>query len=855
MPYVQPDVITRHHAESLLPDFGDRRPLTLGTLVCAPPGYGKTVLLANWARFGRPVAWLNVDESDDNPATLYAGMLAAVVRAVRTSANVPFPQPRADGDDLLTQLVDFVEGQQERLWLVLDDLHRLRNPGAVCALESLLRRMPNKLRLVIATRHYPATGLHRLRVAGLLREIRAADLAFTSEETKELLTSHGLQLSTEDLHRLMAITEGWPVAVRLGAAALAESTNRASTLDNLTVTDRAVTEYLSGEVLTCLTEEQHHLLRCTSVVERFTPELAAELSRHPDTSVVLDDLERSNLLVFRCVDEPGHYRQHPLLRSYLYATIEGHAPAKLAHLHRLASRWFASHGQPVDAARHGTRSGDPEHAVRLLLDSALGLILRGEIGLVTELAALLPATTKIRVEVGLILALTELMSGERAAAELRLKGLGDELAANNDPHVRDLELIVRTQWARQAGQFMPEMDELNRRIPQMSDTDTLVFALLNRGSQLFWLGKHEEVSRDLEHALRLATRYGLDLAELHCLSFLGGNAAMCGDYAEMRRLADDAIEFAETRSIKPLASRCFAYTIAANGCFLALELDRAAALVVRAMELLDASSDRNLELYTRTLREAIEFEQGGNQLTALARLHILWSAVGPMEPIHPALVAYGASIEQRLALRLARVDWAAEAERRASAWLGDSGDLQLLRARTHAHHGRVAPARSLLERIVGELAPSCGVHTLVEAHILAAILAARANDRQGASLAVRTAIELAAPRGMLRPFYEVGQDIRQLLVAQMGRLGRLNQFVHKLLTVIPANGPDHTVELTSREAQLLQELPSLATLDEIAASLFLSVNTVKTHVRNLYRKLGVTSRREAILAARKRGLL
>ena len=116
-------------------------------------------------------------------------------------------------------------------------------------------------------------------------------------------------------------------------------------------------------------------------------------------------------------------------------------------------------------------------------------------------------------------------------------------------------------------------------------------------------------------------------------------------------------------------------------------------------------------------------------------------------------------------------------------------------------------------------------------------------------------IELAAPRNTVRPFYEVGQDIRQLLIAQVGRLGRLNQFVERLLQVIPASGPDHIVELTPREAQLLRELPSLATLEEIAASFYLSVNTIKTHLRNLYRQLGVTSRREAIFVARQRGLL
>jgi LuxR family maltose regulon positive regulatory protein len=406
-----------------------------------------------------------------------------------------------------------------------------------------------------------------------------------------------------------------------------------------------------------------------------------------------------------------------------------------------------------------------------------------------------------------------------------------------------------------AGRFVPEMDELDRRLPQMPDTDMLVFALLNRGSQLFWLGKHDEASRDLEHVLRLATRNNLDFAVLHCLSFLAGVAGTKGDYLEMRRMAEEALAFAEPRTTELRAACCFAYTTAAGACYQSLELDRAADLVTRAVELIDDSIDHNIELYTRTLCEAIDFEHGSDPLNAMVRLRAVWAGVGRTEPVHPSLLAWGAMVEQRMALRLARADWAAEAERRALMWLGDSGEAQLLRARVHAHHGRVTAARSLVERIIRGGKPTCAVYTLIEAHILAGLLTARAGERQSSSMAVRTAIELAAPRGAIRPFYEAGQDIRPLLITQVGRLGRLNQFVERLLAVIPANGPDHTIELTPREAQLLRELPSLATLEEIATSFFLSVNTIKTHLRNLYRKLGVTSRREAIAVARQRGLL
>jgi len=251
----------------------------------------------------------------------------------------------------------------------------------------------------------------------------------------------------------------------------------------------------------------------------------------------------------------------------------------------------------------------------------------------------------------------------------------------------------------------------------------------------------------------------------------------------------------------------------------------------------------------------IEFEHGPDPLAAVVRLRAHWAKLRQDEPIHPTVVAYEATIEQRMALRLGQVEWALDVERRAAMWLNDAGEVHLLHARMHAHHGRVAAARHVLERITSGRVRTRVPFTVIEAHVLAAILAERVGDRRSPTKEVRAAIELAAPRRVLRPFFDIGTDVRRLLAAQAGRLGRLNDFVTELLNVIPTGGPGIAAELTPREMEVLRELPSLSTLEEIAASLYVSVNTVKTHVRNVYRKLGVTSRREAVIAARRRGLI
>jgi len=342
---------------------------------------------------------------------------------------------------------------------------------------------------------------------------------------------------------------------------------------------------------------------------------------------------------------------------------------------------------------------------------------------------------------------------------------------------------------------------------------------------------------------------------LHCLSHLGGVAMANGDFPQMQRIADQALNFAEERGPELQAACCFADTVAAWAAYQFLDSAQASSLAVKAIEQLGPANDRAVELCALSVREAVDFEVGSDPHAAMVRMRNIWAFVDRTQPVQPALVAYAAPVEQRMALRLGRADWAVEVARRAEAWLGDSGEVKLLQARIHAHHGRVAAARALLARITRQQVRSHIVATRIEAHLLAATLADRAGNRQVARGEMRAAIELAAPRRALRPFYDAGQDVRRLVVPEMGRLGHLDAFVEQVMDAIPPAHLGVRAELTPREVQLLRELPSLATIEEIAGTLYVSVNTVKTHLRNLYRKLDVTSRREAVVVARQRGLL
>lgn len=854
------EVVVRPRPQGMLPSPGTDSDDPLVTVLTAPAGFGKTSLLSGWVRelqrVSAPgyVAWMNIDESDDDPTTLSLGILAAVSRAVTAGNGESLPQQRISETALVAQLAEIVDRQRDRVWLVLDDIHHLRHPEAQHVLAMVLRWMPRQLRLVLSGRREPALELHRLRVAGRVRQIHAADLALGREQAERAVSRLGVRLSAAELDRLMAVTEGWPAAVRLAALALGEADAGASALDVLVSTDRTVTDYLDSEVLAGLAEPELRILRATSVCEEFGAGLAAALSGREDAAALLEGLERFDGLVSRAGAE--QYQLHPFVRGYLRAHLRRHAPSGYAKLHAIAGHWFADAGDAVAAARNAVPAADTELTARVIGEFGPTLVLRGDLALLRDLADTLPASAAGRPGVGLVLVLLELTGGERAGAELRLAGLTEALEVSDEPRVRDLEVIVRTHWARLTGHVVPAMTELDERLPRMSGTDLLVLALVNRGTAFFWLGRHEGAARDLEQAMRMATAHDYPFAVLHCLSQLSGVASANGDFPRMRTLAEQALEFAGAHGPALRAACCFPYTIAAWAAYQLLEDEKAKTLAARGIELLGPNNDRTVEMCALSVREVIEFEHGSDPHAALVRLRRHWSTVGRTEPVQPALVAYEAPVEQRMALRLGRADWAAEVERRASNWLGDSGDVQLLRARMHFHYGRVASARAQLEKINQGEVRCHVVSTRIESYLLTTVLAHRAGDARAADRALRAALELAGPRRAFRPFYDAGPEIRKLLVPQIGRLGRLDQFVAELVEAIPAAArPADTAELTPREVQLLRELPSLATIEEIAATLYVSVNTVKTHLRNVYRKLGVTSRREAVIMARQRGLL
>ncbi|MCT2584584.1 LuxR C-terminal-related transcriptional regulator [Actinophytocola gossypii] len=828
-------------------------------LVCAPPGFGKTTLLAaavrRCRREGFATAWVNVDEHDNDPFVLWSAVLTALESAGVLDGAQPEPCPPEPGEEerFVTALREAIDRQRREVWLVLDDVQRLHEDDVLNGLELLLANLPKRLHVVISTRVAEPVPLRRLRLAGILREVRAIELCFTEAETAALLRGHGVTLTQPDLARLMVRTDGWPAIVRLAAMALAASDDYIATIDSFVETDRAVADYLVGEVLSKLPADVQEFLFRTSVCECVTVELAVELTGRDDAGALLERLERGNTLVSRCSPHSEWFRYHSLLLGYLRMALRSRSLATVTQLHRVAADWFVRQGDALAALPHAIGVGDHDLMADLVVQYGPAVVLGGQTRTLRRLSRKLPRAVVERPVVRAMLAIAELSTGDRYLAEERLAKLSAGFRDTDDPVVRDLSLVALTQHARLTGRLSPRVEELDARLDHIEDTDLRMLALINRGTVLFWLGHLQRAQGDLERALDLARERGYSHAGAHCLSHLSAVAGAANDIDTMARVANEAIGFAHEHGVGANPSTSIAHAAAAWAAYQSLDDETARAEARTAAALAPASGDRTVELCARSVAAIAASTE--HAYDALLRLREIWGALGRSERLQTSMVAIVGVTEQKLALRLSRSDWAAEVPHRASMWIAGSGELLFMRARVHAYHGHTTTARAQLDKITCGLARCVASNTEIEAHVLVASLAERAGDEQTARTQLLAGLEKAEPGHVLRPFVDTGRDLRALLARQVGRLGQLDTFAAEVLEAMPATPQGTGAELSPREARLLLELPSLSTTEEIASTMYVSVNTVKTHLRSIYRKLGVSNRREAVFVARQQGLL
>ena len=832
------------------------------TLLSAPPGSGKTMLLRSWiedAGLGERVAWVSVERRERDAQRFWLTVIGALSGAVAQDGVVQKlgAAPDFDGEAVVMRLVSDLASLEGTCVLVIDDLHELGSADALAQLELLLGRLPAGLRVVLATRRDPRLGLHRLRLAGALLELRASDLRFSADETRELLGAAGIVLSEAGLALLYERTEGWAAGLRLAAIALAGHPEPERFVAEFSGSERTVADYLLAEVLDRQPAEVRRLLLRTSVLERVSGPLADFVTGGSGSERILLGLEEDNAFVVSLDVGRSWFRYHHLFADLLRLELRRTAPDEIGPLHRAAARWLAEHGYVVDAIEHLQKAGDWRSAAQLLFDHLTSLSLDGRGETIRALLAAFPAGAVAGdAELAAVIAGTELERGSLEEAVPFLAAAERQAATVPAERRRrfDLQLSAeRLTLARRRGDLDAVLDGM-RSLEAVSAAQTAsevafgndirAATLMDLGVAELWASRVADGRRHLEEGAVLARRIGRPWVEIACLGHLAVEAAE-RSLALAREQSERAIALADSHGLA--GNPILAMALAAFGGVLAWtgRLEEAERWLDRAKELAPAAEPATgvvvqhrtgmLRVAQGRLEEALAAFRAAQELLLTSQPFLVVQVRG-------ALLQTQVQLGQTAAAHAALLA-AGEQER-------DGPDLRAAAAAIDLAEGRPQSAVDALAPAIAGSGPS-----VIGALLLAAVAHDQLGDARAAEAALERALELAEPDGIILPFTLA--PIRALLERHPRHRtahATLLSDIHAGFSLPPRRG-EPLDELSDAELRVLRYLPSNLKTSEIAAELYVSVHTVKTHVRHIYAKLDAHNRSEAVDRARELGLL
>nr|WP_243640017.1 LuxR C-terminal-related transcriptional regulator [Micromonospora sp. MW-13] len=864
------------------------------TLVSGPAGWGKTTLLGSWARTVEPTpAWVSV-EAGDTGARLWSYLAAALRGAADQRPDpaqppppVPPPPAAPPRPDQLELLAAELAARERPVLLVLDDLHRIADPAALAGLEFLLRHAGQRLRLLVGARTDLPPGLHRLRLAGELTTVGPDELAFTDDEVADLLTAHGVRLPASAVPRLRERTGGWAAGLRLAALAVRDRPDPVRWLEQFGGDQPDVAGYLREEVLDPLDGAARDCLRRGAVAEAFRADLVDALTGRPGAEPVLAALAATGGFVRSDDNWPPWYRCHPLLADLLRAELAGLPAEERRELHLRAAGWYAGHGRPAEALRHDLAAGHWDRATDLLVTRWPELVPYDREGAGGPSPAAPPEESVRRdPELGLAAAAERAHAGDPAAAAAQLRraaGHARSLPVPRRDRFRRLATALEVTLARLAGDHeevrraahrllatrTPEGSADDPRTGAADDADVRATAGAALGLVALSAGDLRGAAAEFGPALAAAREGDRPRTELLCASRSALLHAALGELRAAERSAREALAL-------PACQGWSCRVDCAHG-HLAL------ALVALHRDLPDEAA-AHLALAAPATGGDDPGDAGEPVVAALAalcRAELLRDRGDPAAGLrllvaardHLPAAGQGSAGAREIA------GWLLAAEAGLRAGHGDLGTARGLLADSPPGPDGAAPAVALARVELRAGDPRAAGYALpnwddlaaaawpppvrLDAALLDAVLARRAGDARRAGRVLERALELAGPDGYRRAFTRAEPEMRDLLAAHLDSGTAHWPTVSDLVRVArepagqPGPEPGRALEepLTERELTILRYLQSILSNVEIAGELSLSVNTVKTHVRNIYRKLDATRRRDAVRRARELHLI
>jgi len=848
------------------------------TVVSAPAGSGKTSLARRWiaeSGLSEQAAWVSVAREARDPQAFWLAVLDAL-RGTRAGAELVrdlTAAPNLHGGTIVRRLAEDLSALEEPLWLVIDDLHELEDEAAVRQFEELLAAAPTSLRLVLLTRRDLRLGLHRLRLEGELTEIRGEDLRFTVEESRELLEVAGVQLSDEALESLVATTEGWAAGLRLAALSMAKHPDPESLAAGFSGRERTVAEYLLAEVLERQPEEVTRLLLRTSVLERVSGPLADWLTGNSGSERILMELEDASAFVVALDAERTWFRYHHLFADLLALELRRTMPEELPGLHTVAAEWLAEHGHPVEAVRHAQAAEDWGLATRLLGDDWRRMRLDGRITTRRELLAGFPA--------GMVAADAELAalaaSDKRAEGSLheaeRYLALAEHMSASvpdgRRERFRVWLVLLRLGLARarhdldavaeQAQQLLALAESPGAIEVGVGDYSLRATALIDLGAAELWSGQLDAAELHLGQGLEEARRIGQPWLELQALSHLA-LLRLVRSPAIGEQRARQAIDLAGAHGWEETApAAATAYVVIGGATLWRGQLAEAEGWLERAELVLRHFAQPTTAMMLSAERALLEFARGRYE-DAMTAYRVAEGIEHTLATRH--LLAVGAqALKLKLLVRLGEHEQVERALDEMDEDVRATWEMRVVQATLRLAQDDPEGAAAALAPIFDSASSIDNPHWEIQALLLKASAEDALGDIGASSRAVERALDAAEPGGLLLPF--LLYPAAELLERHARLRGTHASLISEILNLLsghalPARPEDSKPldePLTPSELRVLQYLPTNLQVPEIAAELFLSANTVRTHTRHLFAKLGAHRRTDAVARARQLGLL
>ena len=847
------------------------------TLISAPAGFGKTALLSQWVKQNNlPVAWVSLDENDNDP-TLFWGYFIIALQNLKSSIGktafscLQSPQP-LPVESVLSSVINDITDNLTPFIFVLDDYHVITGKPVHEALLFLVDHLPEQMHLVIASRADPPLPLARFRVRNQLNEIRAADLRFSTAETSILLNEMmKLDLTAKDISALTARTEGWIASLQMAAISLKNRQDKSEFIARFSGSHRYILDYLTGEVLQHLDKDTLDFLLKTSILGRLSAPLCDAVVGTDNSQQMLEHLEEANLFIEPLDEMRQWYRYHQLFADLLHAQLQKIHPQLESQLHLNGSMWFEEAGYLEEAVHHALAGKDFERAAGLVEKLAEGLLAQSRIATLLRLInALSPETVDERPWLRTCYAWALLLSGQSVQV-LKVLIAEDEIgfseADEYQAKVRGHTMTIRGYLSRAQGdikhalQFAKEAVEL---LPTKDLTARSANAL-NLGIITYMTGEVNQAAQYFRECSETALAGNNFYVAVESLCSLGDVQVEQGQLHQALETYQQAIDLGTKLGYgQPLPAAGHAYHGLGR---LYYEWNNPEASLQHVLSGIKLNESAHLPVsYYYTTLSKIQLAQGKQDEASESLKKVDVAAfAGTLDEIHLSSWKAGLLLIQGDKAALERWARAVETSMEINKVPDYSLELPYLTLlRIKIALGEIGQIPELLGILSQKAEKQARGRSVIEIGIVRALALMQSGEINAAVQELEKILLLAEPERFIRIFIDQGPILQQLL-RQTLRISQEKDYIHSLLEVFPKTGNQtaqisqtetaFTEYLNDREITILRFLAAGLSNNEIAGKLFLSLNTIKWYIRNLYGKLGVNSRVEAVNQARKLNLL